>query len=495
MCSLYPFALFIILIALPSLNLGKCPTAMVPSRKTCSQCLDANCENCKYIRQQCTTCKSRYYINKYGTCSACPQNCVLCDEFHCIECKGYKNEEDGKCLPCTIGCQECNKDGCYVCLSGYTLNEETRDCIPCTTGCSTCALPQEITNPNNIYIYMTAVTPICTACSQYYGLIDGKCEECRTPCVSCDGDIKNCTECMEGYVLSADGDACLDCPHGCAKCSLDKRDECKKCWDLGFYLYGGQCHSCIDDCYVCEYGDRCQKCRSNYMKEVHSNSITPNKPNPDGAACVKRCSGLSFVNYDGFQFCLTEYTCPKGSVRGREDNCIGCPKLCGNCDLEGCIECEEGNFLNVVGSQYDPNFPIRSDSCASQCLTLYYENICFLGACPGNHPPNSEGECLCPPNCLECDGVSCLECKEGFLQLIMADDYNNKGGINILAVICTDSCWEKYGGRTYHQYCFKDHCPWSLYTSGKECKGTNDFGIMDQNMVGTLTVLMLAIII
>ncbi|KAL4451537.1 hypothetical protein ABPG75_007199 [Micractinium tetrahymenae] len=142
---------------------------------TCQQCFDyTNCKNCDGNRYVCVEClRHRGLYNEDGTCRDCfdsdiydtcewcdldPSTCSKCGEYdymsrnqrciscstvtpYCLQCSnarmctkcwdGYLLQ-NGRCLPCSAGCTDCNRGlaTCDACDIYYVLDTAVQRCVP-----------------------------------------------------------------------------------------------------------------------------------------------------------------------------------------------------------------------------------------------------------------------------------------------------------------------------------------------------------------------------
>jgi hypothetical protein len=89
-------------------------------------CPMSNCEDCEF--DMCLECKPGLYIGPQGKCI---KNCG--DNY-------FKNEDEGTCDQCPIGCYNCESDiKCTSCTLGYQLNYRN-ECEECDDNCLSCEL-------------------------------------------------------------------------------------------------------------------------------------------------------------------------------------------------------------------------------------------------------------------------------------------------------------------------------------------------------------------
>lgn len=88
----------------------------------CAACME-NCEGCKNA-EECTYCKTKFFVDKNKRCSSCIPNCDKCyDEVTCSSCStGHFGETNSLCSPCYEDCDSCSSaTKCSYCKSGMDV--------------------------------------------------------------------------------------------------------------------------------------------------------------------------------------------------------------------------------------------------------------------------------------------------------------------------------------------------------------------------------------
>lgn len=136
-------------------------------------------------------------------CSACLNNCPLCDSKDPAKCKGCgrgRYSDNGKCLICPLGCKECTSESvCSSCYTGFSLVD------------SLCLLSPQF--PALSY----SDNGKSLVCFAGFNLKDGRCvfdKKCNS--------TSSCFVCSQGFYLS--NGTCLSCSlsAGCSICSSGK---------------------------------------------------------------------------------------------------------------------------------------------------------------------------------------------------------------------------------------------------------------------------------
>ena len=393
---------------------------------TTCQSIDPDCQSCAIIlgtgQPICRSCASELRVLS--------RNNLTC------ECKIGYFEEDGECLPCGEGCEDCdsatvcnkcaisardNFDGTCECPTSYFIEESLGKlfCQPCSPACLECE----------------GTADTCSNCAQGFVLEDDACV------------------CPDGTYLSPDGASCRPCSPGCAFCSGPTCDTCQDGFILnegsctldcpiGTYNAGVECRQCSDFCRSCVSSISCRSCTpGHYLFAGSCRSSCPAGTFAMSNICIAcqepcaTCSGNAFTCnscVEGYILfnnqCLTD--CPAGYFHNGEicepcsTNCASCQNSAGNC-----ITCPSNKFL-VNGQCFDtcPYVIGEDGKCTDNCPSGFYLNGQTCAPCQGSCKTCSaaytclscvgdlfayNGQCLgsCPAGTLTI-GSSCADCHE-----------------------------------------------------------------------------------
>ena len=129
--------------------------------KNCTQ-YENDKEKCK-----CSKCNEGFYVSNYQ-CESCVSNCLTCtNSTKCIACKsGYFINSNGQCSACPIEkCGKLKSDGCQceTCADNYFM-DNNQQCQQCSTQCKTCL----------------GTATNCTSCSDNSSFVNknNQCQKC-----------------------------------------------------------------------------------------------------------------------------------------------------------------------------------------------------------------------------------------------------------------------------------------------------------------------------
>ncbi|CAF0988171.1 unnamed protein product [Rotaria sordida] len=342
---------------------------------TCSGHESYQCNSCdktsKFPNLQYHTCVSScspgFYLSKdTSQCLSCHDTCLNCtssSESSCLSCKiGYDYSPDthscvkhigkpyyidsktGEMLTCHSSCTQCKgpkPNDCIACnpitevllTDGHCVNEcpagsyemekktneiQTNICVPCPIGCKRCTDLHDCSECDTFKGYYKVGRQCFPTCDSGTFLLDGKCQPCQNPCVTC----TNSTSCL----------TCND------KLNL-LNDQCvEKCSD-GYYLKNKQCLLCHPICRTCRglSEDDCKSCADGFIFDEQQ----------------KQCLSL----------------CPNGNFYSKDDN--GC-KLC----TDNCLEClYPGSYCRQC------SYPMSLNVSTHQCLSCCTSNITTDDCC------------------------------------------------------------------------------------------------------------------
>lgn len=221
-----------------------------------------------------------------------------------------------------------------------------------------------------------------------------RCTSCSDRCLTCT-EFPDCTECMDGYFETSDGQCWSTCDSGFYQTSSDGRVYCLEC---------------SNNCLTCEASeDTCTSCSDGHY--LYENGF-----------CSDTCpSGMFVFSSNGVSFCE------------------GCSSECATCQeaSDTCLTCDSGFLLYDYGCYTkcpDSSFFSGGEcqDCSSKCQTcssfsvctschddhvlLASEDTCINSArCPLDHFILDEVCSACSDNCYTCEGSStkCTTCQSG----------------------------------------------------------------------------------
>eukprot|EP00434_Breviolum_minutum_P017667 symbB.v1.2.015595.t1/scaffold1127.1/size253144/17 len=211
-------------------QLGGCNGGFGYQDGRCFPCKVDNCRDCNEDLGSCTWCMAGLGLDSNGTCQQCGgPHCRCYEQGGCNECEeGWGHAENATCVKCAPGCRSCpsNYMTCISCERGYVL--EKGACARCVHNCQNCSV---------------SGVDSCDECSPGWGLnsLTMKCNTCEVDnCLKCNGDQRRCTECHDGFGLTAEGfvsieGKCRSCADRCNYCSKAGPAKCDHCFQ-GFRL-------------------------------------------------------------------------------------------------------------------------------------------------------------------------------------------------------------------------------------------------------------------
>ncbi|KAL4468534.1 hypothetical protein ABPG74_005037 [Tetrahymena malaccensis] len=225
----------------------------------------------------------------------------------------------------------------------------------------------------NIHFQFTKILQ-CSGCTNNNGY-----EEIKN---DCDSSCQNCQ--------------IPQCPEGCETCLPTDSSMCLKC-EVGFYLDGGKCSQCQQNCEICDNnGNDCKKCIENYNFDSKSQCVP---------ICDQSCLTCS-QPYDPDQ-CLS---CSKGSYLSDDNNCKKC--------TFPCIDCEKGNKCK----QCEQNYILKNNECQpicdESCLTCSQPKNPYscLSCSKGSYLSDGNNCKKCTFPCIDCEkGDKCKQCEQNYI--------------------------------------------------------------------------------
>ena len=269
---------------------------------------------------------------------------------HCPSGSVMKVESDFSvsCLKCSEGCAICTlnsnaEQNCIFCEDGY-FHGRNNYCTRCFENCASCIGP-EMNQCRSLIpgFYYNSIQMRINPCSQ-------------TGCSSCNSD-GSCNSCKEGYLMSntttSEKNTCKYCEiDNCIICG-EKSNEisgltymsCRVC-KSGYYLNGGKCNSCIDNCQFCvEESGECILCKNGFNLSQKQNEC-------------QATASLNCVMLDSENKCIS---C-ENRFYLKDEKCYPCQKSVSNCSIckvdpsnlmfqcvscpEKCHLCSRGFFYN-----------------------------------------------------------------------------------------------------------------------------------------------------
>lgn len=392
-----------------------------PGKNFCNTCKEEDDDN-----QICKICETGFYPDAIGGCSF-TDNCAISYKGNCMECtsdfiligektgiKICKSLYSPDLINCDIIndvtglCDKC-KDGFYlnsgdkICLNVENCYESTfGKCISCNSGYyldvkeGTCKNQES----NLLFCKKSLDGNTCDTCEEdYFFDENGKCIGVNY----CSEGLYQCNKCIDGYYLTADGNACT--PE-------------KNCYS-GDRL-NGLCNQCKDNNYI-DLNDR--KCKSNkdnedfyFCKKVENNIciLCENEYNlsEDGKCTLtKNCAEVEAGK------CLT---CSDGYYLGLDNICTNVEHCIYSDTFFGCKECEDGYYFNSTSEQC-LKFIEGFENCK---LTSFNGNEYYCYYCKNGFYINQTNH-LCYDNkdedsnfykCLltDIDGNYCINCEDNF---------------------------------------------------------------------------------
>ena len=319
--------------AAPAVCLACWPNDFMTNTSTCISCMDP-CTSCSSTDASfCTSCPSGYSLSA-GVCSEIPAvNVTVCD---------------ANCLNCDVSG---NFSVCLLCRNGYV--SDNGKCVPCVVGCSICSID--------------LVEVFCVSCSvNTYMTSGGDCVSCTGGCESCTAN--GCTSCMEGYKMTSTFTCVTECNWPCASCTEGKPSTCTSCFYGWTYSSGS--NSCSSDL-SCNSDDGCSYCPTGYVR-TNTDMTTANAScsTCSASANCQRCSPTN----------VSECTsCYSGAYLNPNGQCVSCPTGCESCvSLALCFSCMSGyvsmeapRVINNENPHVHGMVPVTCMACESPCSTCY----------------------------------------------------------------------------------------------------------------------------
>ncbi|CAD8121073.1 unnamed protein product [Paramecium sonneborni] len=393
-------------------------------------------------------------LNQFDGCFQCQiecvRNCEICKYGICQGCKlGFEFNIDFKCIPkiqdMEIYQPQCIQqidNKCISCLKGWIINTIINKCFPFCG--DNYIYGNEECDDGNLYQFdgcfqcQIECVRNCEICQ------NGICKECQfgytfnenLNCFpqnpemeiyqpQCIQQINNkCITCQDGWIINSIINKCFP---SCGDNYINGNEQCD---DGNFNEYDGcfQCQiECVRNCEICQNGI-CLECKLGFEFDDSLNCFAENK---NTQIYQPQCT------QEIDKKCIT---CQKGWVV----NPIleKCSSLCGDKQIQGDEECDDGNF-----KQYDGCFECKFEciqncqGCKNgicqeckigfefdkeneQCLPVCGDGLLIpLSSefCDDGNKIQGDGcfDCIfeCDQFCLNCVYIHCFECQEGFQPL------------------------------------------------------------------------------
>ena len=247
------------------------------------------------------------------TCLQCPEGCAVCSlnsnkELYCVFCQdGFYHGKSNVCHKCIENCLSCvgpEMHQCKTLLSGFYYNPTSQRINRCQdNGCASCSPDGQ-----------------CFSCKEGFFLTN-----------SSKGDVKQCQSC--------DLDNCLICSKSAEISFSTNQQVCRAC-KSGFYLSGGFCLSCIENCQFCiEDSGECILSKTGFTVDSKANTCAPiNSPNCNSVDQDGKCVSCENRFYLKDNQC---YPCQKSMT-----SCSICRIEPSNMSFK-CVICEPGFYLDA----------------------------------------------------------------------------------------------------------------------------------------------------
>ena len=407
--------------------------------KTCSPC-NTYCSVCTgSSNNQCSACKSGYFLQPAPSATTCTNTCP----------SGYwKDTANNICAPCDSACSVCTGSSntqCSACKSGYFLQpapsattcantcpsgywKDTTNniCAPCDIACTVClgGTNTQCTECKPGY-NLQSLTTCYSNCPPDYGwdssipscvICDVSCSACtgtsNTQCLACKPGYflqpapseTTCTNtCPSGYWKDTTNNICAECNVACAVCSDGNHTQCTSC-NSGYFLQPSSSTICLNSCPEGYWGDStnhiCATCdpACSVCTGANSNQCSACKPGyflqPSSTSCLNTCST------PGYWEDAINHVCAECNVA-----CAACTDVSNT----QCSDCNSGYFLQPAPS---------STTCLNTCPTEYWQDTATRKCMP------CDNACS---DCLDGTHTQCSSCKLGYF-------------LQPSSTICLDSC-------------------------------------------------------
>ncbi|KCV67411.1 serine/threonine protein kinase [Fonticula alba] len=256
-----------------------CPASYGPSAGGCAAC-PGHCVGCPASSTVCAQCERGWLLDSPACVAHCPSGTSAQGALFIAchgSCNGCFGQMADQCLGCRPEAPLLVGGACHAVCPAGTF-PQGQSCIPCSDTCASCSGPapsQCTACARGRALFGGACLLGCPA-----GLFaeDGVCTACEASCATCasgdacascwawglHGPAGLCVQsCPTGWHQCTASDRCLSCPARCAACvSADATcaAHCTQC-EEGFVLSAGACHDrCPDGEFAAPGSGVCQPC-------------------------------------------------------------------------------------------------------------------------------------------------------------------------------------------------------------------------------------------
>lgn len=325
----------------------------------------------------------------------------VCEKLDIPRCESYQNAK--KCLRCQQGYypsaagDSCQKNP-EVAIAGCAVYRTVDACSVCSNGFRRTDTGQctQVEPISFCSLYDgSSTTSVCRECASGYFLKEGNCAArsgSSVPnCRHMDPSAERCATCIDGYVISENGQMCLKEIPFCQKHTAfygESQFACAEC-AANFFFEGGSCRpGLIENCHSYLSPDVCQRCLNGYY--LSANTCQKHK-------VIANCDFYSETKNS----CVL---CRSNSVLFRKDNSCQLVKRIDHCERVApdgsCQECLEGFYQSFDNQKCLPIPQELADVCQKFSATL---NRCV--ECKFNQTIDEVGNCVPPLDLVE-DGCS-----------------------------------------------------------------------------------------
>ncbi|KAL4507650.1 hypothetical protein ABPG73_012338 [Tetrahymena malaccensis] len=440
-----------------------CPTGCLTctSKTMCQTCVQGYIliqNQSQTVCQQCTIGQG-FFLAADQSCRMCFPGCSQCIgqyQYQCTKCNEGFQFRSGVCISIT-NCDKILDNNCQQCKKGYYLNSD-QFCVPCPVGCLNCNSDQSCTECDNAKnYYLQTSTRACLFCNTLSGqlFVNDTCQQCFLGCSSCSVTSQNCITCSDNYYLDKSQNICLQI----LNCDQIQKNSCLKCKD-GYYINSNNaCSPCPTGCLTCQSQQSCQTCDQANSYYFSQSSQVCNQCNISQGysiiqqTCLKCFDGCSQCKGPLQQDCLacedsyylqkdsnscqkilncdiisgnTCKQCSKGYYLNSNQQCVSCSKGCLNCKSgQSCLECDKVNNYYLQQSSgicqlcsTSQGYIFINDTCqqcflgCSSCFGTLQQNCITCN--DSYYLDDSSKICQKILNCDQIQKNSCLKCKDGY---------------------------------------------------------------------------------